>query len=145
MISLTSAEINAWIVAFFFPLARVLAVLVSAPPFNNPALTVRVSGCSSAWRSPWPSPRRCRRCPLDPASGAGLLILAQQMLIGFAMGFAMRLVLSAVDLAGSMISLQMGLGFASSPTTRRPPVRPGWSRSSWGCWRCWFSWPSTAT
>jgi flagellar biosynthetic protein FliR len=42
MISLTSAEINAWIVAFFFPLARVLAVLVSAPPFNNPALTVRI-------------------------------------------------------------------------------------------------------
>jgi flagellar biosynthetic protein FliR len=36
------------------------------------------------------------------------------MLIGFAMGFAMRLVFSAVDMAGSLISLQMGLGFASS-------------------------------
>jgi flagellar biosynthetic protein FliR len=72
---------------------------------------------------------------IDPASAAGLLILAQQMLIGFAMGFAMRLVFSAVDLAGSMISLQMGLGFASS-TTRRPPVRREWSRSSWACWLC---------
>jgi flagellar biosynthetic protein FliR len=51
---------------------------------------------------------------IDPASGAGLLILAQQMLIGFAMGFAVRLVLAAVDLAGSMISLQMGLGFATA-------------------------------
>jgi flagellar biosynthetic protein FliR len=27
MISLTAAEINAWVVAFFFPLARVLALL----------------------------------------------------------------------------------------------------------------------
>jgi flagellar biosynthesis protein FliR len=27
MISLTAAEINAWVVAFFFPLARILAVL----------------------------------------------------------------------------------------------------------------------
>jgi hypothetical protein len=26
MISLTSTEINAWVVAFFFPLARILAV-----------------------------------------------------------------------------------------------------------------------
>jgi flagellar biosynthetic protein FliR len=52
--------------------------------------------------------------PLDPASGAGLLILAQQLLIGFAMGFAMRLVFSAVDMAGNLISLQMGLGFASA-------------------------------
>ena len=51
---------------------------------------------------------------LHPGSGAGLLLLAQQLLIGFAMGFAMRLVFSAVDLAGNLISLQMGIGFASS-------------------------------
>jgi flagellar biosynthetic protein FliR len=74
-----------------------------------------VSGCCSAWQSPSASLPYCHRSPaLDPASGAGLLILAQQMLIGFAMGFAMRLVFSAVDLAGNLISLQMGLGFASS-------------------------------
>ena len=42
MISVTAAEINAWVVAFFFPLARVLAILVAAPPFNNPALSTRV-------------------------------------------------------------------------------------------------------
>jgi len=30
MISLTTAEINAWVVAFFFPLARVLALLAAA-------------------------------------------------------------------------------------------------------------------
>jgi flagellar biosynthesis protein FliR len=29
MISLTTAEINAWIAAFFFPLARVLALLAA--------------------------------------------------------------------------------------------------------------------
>ena len=43
MISLTSAELNAWIVAFIFPLARILALLVAAPPFNNPELPMRVS------------------------------------------------------------------------------------------------------
>ena len=41
MISVTSAEINAWIVAFFFPLARILALLTAAPPFNNQGLKAR--------------------------------------------------------------------------------------------------------
>jgi hypothetical protein len=74
----------------------------------------RGSGCCSAWRSAWPSFPYCPACrPLDPASGSGLLILAQQLLVGFAMGFAIRLVFSAVDMAGNLISLQMGLGFAT--------------------------------
>ena len=52
--------------------------------------------------------------PLDPASGTGLLILAQQMLIGLSMGFSLRLVFSAIDMAGNMIGTQMGLGFATA-------------------------------
>lgn len=53
--------------------------------------------------------------PVAPASGMGLLILAQQMLIGFAIGFTLRLVFNAVDMAGTpMIGYQMGLGFATS-------------------------------
>ena len=114
MISLTSTEINAWVVAFFFPLARILAVLATAPPFNNPALTARVRLLLGLAITIGIAPVLPSISPLDPASGAGLLLLAQQMLIGFAMGFAMRLVFSAVDMAGNLISLQMGLGFASS-------------------------------
>ena len=114
MISLTSAEINAWVVAFFFPLTRVLAVLVSAPPFNNPALTVRVRLILGLAITAAIAPALPPMPAVDPGSAAGLLILAQQMLVGLAMGFALRIVLAAVDLAGSMISLQMGLGFASS-------------------------------
>ena len=52
--------------------------------------------------------------PMDPASGTGLLILAQQMLIGLSMGFSLRLVFSAIDMAGNMIGTQMGLGFATA-------------------------------
>ena len=52
--------------------------------------------------------------PMDPASGTGLLILVQQMLIGLAMGFSLRLVFSAIDMAGNMIGTQMGLGFATA-------------------------------
>jgi flagellar biosynthetic protein FliR len=49
----------------------------------------------------------------DPMSYAGLLILVQEMLIGLAMGFAMRVVFAAVEMAGEISSLTMGLGFAT--------------------------------
>ncbi len=114
MISLTTAELNAWIVAFFFPLARVLALLVAAPPFNNPAVTVRVKLLLGLAITIAIAPTLQQIPVAEPASGMGLLILAQQIVIGFAMGFSMRLVFSAVDMAGMMISNQMGLGFATA-------------------------------
>lgn len=125
MISFTSAELNAWIAAFFFPLARTLTLLAAAPPFNNAGLNLRVRltlGLAIAIAivpalPPMPN--------VEPASAIGLLILAQQMIIGFAMGFALRLVFSAIDLAGSMISTQMGLGFATAydpQTASQTPV-----------------------
>lgn len=39
--------------------------------------------------------------------------MATQMLIGLAMGFAAKVVFSAIDLAGEFIGAQMGLGFAT--------------------------------
>src|SRR5690606_4511231 len=54
--------------------------------------------------------------PAPPAvaagSAAGMLILATQVVIGLAIGFALRLVFTAVEMAGDLIGVQMGLGFA---------------------------------
>src|SRR5690606_7312648 len=47
------------------------------------------------------------------ASFAGLLIAAQQVLIGIALGLTMRLVFAAALMAGEFVGLQMGLAFAS--------------------------------
>ena len=117
MITFTSAQLNALISAFIFPLARVLALLAAAPPFNNAVLPVRVRlilGLAITLAlAPGVAPSPAASV-VAPASGAGLLILAEQMLIGYAMGFAMRLVFSAVDLAGNIFSTQMGLGFATN-------------------------------
>jgi flagellar biosynthetic protein FliR len=125
MISLTSTEINAWVVAFFFPLARILSFLVAAPPFNNAALNKRVRLFLGLAIAIAITPALPKIPSLDPASGIGLLILAQQMLIGFGMGFTMRLVFSAIDMGGNMISMQMGLGFATAydpQNTAQTPV-----------------------
>ena len=42
MISFTSAEFNALLAAYLYPLARILALLASAPPFSNAALPRRI-------------------------------------------------------------------------------------------------------
>ena len=42
-----------------------------------------------------------------------MLLIVQQLLIGVAIGFTMQIVFAAVELAGELIGLQMGLSFAT--------------------------------
>jgi flagellar biosynthetic protein FliR len=48
--------------------------------------------------------------PLD--SPAAMMLVVQQVVIGLSLGFAVQLVFSAVEFAGEIIGLQMGLNFA---------------------------------
>lgn len=112
MISITSAQLDAWITAFFFPLTRILALLASAPVFSNVAQPNRfrlIIGIAITFALMPVLPP----IPLVPAgSWAGLLILAQQILIGLLLGFTLRLAFAAIDVAGELIGMQMGLSFA---------------------------------
>ena len=114
MITVTTAELNAMLAAFIFPLARTLALLYAAPPFNNASLPMRVQLILGLAITMAIAPGLDRAPAIEPASGTGLLIMAEQMLIGYAMGFSLRLIFSAIDLAGTVFSTQMGLGFATS-------------------------------
>ncbi|AFJ02409.1 Flagellar biosynthesis protein FliR [Methylophaga frappieri] len=46
-------------------------------------------------------------------SSSGLLLLLQQVLIGISIGFMLQLMFNAFIVAGQIIAMQMGLGFAS--------------------------------
>ncbi|MBI5042232.1 MAG: flagellar biosynthetic protein FliR, partial [Gammaproteobacteria bacterium] len=50
---------------------------------------------------------------IDPLSGAGVLVSAQQLLIGLLLGFLLQMVFTALMIAGHAIATGMGLGFAS--------------------------------
>ena len=125
MISLTSVELNAWIVAFIYPLTRIISLLAAAPPFNNAALPMRIRLVLGLAIALAITPVLPKIPSIDPASGEGLLVLAQQMIIGLGMGFTLRLVFSAIDMAGNLVSNQMGLGFATAydpENTSQTPV-----------------------
>lgn len=113
MIQISTAQLDAWIVAFAFPLARILGFIATAPIWNTPGIPRRtrlILGLAIAMAiipalPPMPQ--------LAPASLAGFLVLGQQALLGIAMGFAVRLIFSAINLAGDFMGFQMGLSFAT--------------------------------
>jgi flagellar biosynthetic protein FliR len=115
VITFNDADINALLGMFFYPLARILALLSAAPPFNNASLPTQTRLILGLSITVAIAPIAAETLPVIPlASGAGLMVLAEQMLIGYGMGFSMRLVFGALDMAGHTFSTQMGLGFATS-------------------------------
>jgi len=114
MIEFSSAQLDAWIAAFFYPLARILGLLAVAPPFSNAALPRRVRLALGLAITFALAPAIAPIPPIAPGTGPGLMLLAQQMLIGLTMGFVMRLAIAAVDFAGEAIGLQMGTNKGAS-------------------------------
>jgi flagellar biosynthesis protein FliR len=113
MISVTSMQLEAWLAAFIFPLARILALVASSPVLGNRQIPVRVKVGFSMLVTFLIAPTLNIPTDIDAFSGMGLFILLQQILVGLAMGFSMRLVFTAIEMAGDIMGMQMGLGFAS--------------------------------
>lgn len=113
MISLSSAQLDAWIAAFVYPLTRILAVIATAPLWSSAGIPRRIRLILGLAIAIGLMPILPPMPAVSPVSGLGIAILAEQMLIGIGMGFAMRIVYTAVNMAGEFIGLQMGLGFAT--------------------------------
>jgi len=113
MLTLSSIELNTWIAALLWPLSRILGLIAAAPLFGNAAVPATVKVSLGALLAIIIAPTVPALPAVNPMSLPGLLILTQEMLVGLAMGFSIRIVFSAIEMAGEISSLTMGLGFAS--------------------------------
>jgi len=113
MISITSAQLTTFLAYFVFPMARILALVSTAPVFGNRGIPRRIRLGLGLALTMAIAPLAGPIPDVSPSSYEGLLVLIEQIVIGTAMGLAMRVVFAAVDAAGELIGLQMGLGFAS--------------------------------
>ena len=113
MFSISEAQIAAWVSPVFWPFIRTLAVFTSAPVFSSRSVPLRAR-IGLAFMVALASQASLPYAPIvgfnDPQA---LGVLLQQVLIGMSIGFAVRVVFAAVELAGEVVGFQMGLNFAS--------------------------------
>ena len=112
MLTFTEAQVLEWITPILWPFLRVLALFGAMPVFAQRGVPMRVrvavafliAFCAQATLPTMPV------IPLDSASA--VLAIVQQILIGASLGFSVRIVFAAVEFAGELVGLQMGLNFA---------------------------------
>jgi flagellar biosynthetic protein FliR len=113
MLTFTEADVLGWVTPILWPFLRVLALFGALPVIGQAGVPMRVriglafliAFCAQASIPAMPA------VALDSATGA--LVVLQQVLIGLSLGFAVKIVFVAVEYAGEIIGLQMGLNFAA--------------------------------
>jgi flagellar biosynthetic protein FliR len=113
VISFTTVQLNAWIFALLWPLMRILGLITAAPVFGNTGVPMLIKLTLGVTLAALVAPIIPAAPAVDPTSWAGILVVGQEMLIGVAMGFSMRLVFAAIEFAGEIGSSTMGFSFAS--------------------------------
>ena len=113
MISLTESQIVAWLSPLIWPFLRVLAVFTSAPIFSSRAFPLRARVGLALLIAIAAQPSLSGQPVISIASPDAFGAVVQQVGIGLAIGFTVRLVFAAVELAGEVVGFQMGLNFAS--------------------------------
>lgn len=113
MIEVTEDQLYGWIIMYVWPFFRLAALFTVAPLFGEHTIPVKFKVGLAAIIAVLIAPVLPAAPAVGPTSFAGLLIIVQQVLIGLALGFVMKMVFLAVQTAGELIGLQMGLSFAS--------------------------------
>lgn len=116
MVTFSDTQLLAWISPLIWPFLRVLALFAALPVLGTRTVPLRVRIALSFFVALAAQPVLPPLAPEVAAvaldAPAAALLVAQQLVIGIALGFAVRLVFAAVELAGEVIGLQMGLNFA---------------------------------
>jgi len=110
----SDAEIGGLIGTYLWPFFRIAALIMVAPIFSSNFVNARSRLLIALAISIVIVPSLPNVAPaISPLSGQGLLLVAHQILIGACMGFMLQLLFNAFIIAGQIIAMQMGLGFAS--------------------------------
>ena len=112
MVEVTEAQLLAWITPLLWPFIRVLAMFSSLPVFGTRTVPMRVRVALAALVALAAQPSLPAMPVVALDSPLGFAIIAQQVVIGLAVGFSVRVVFAAVEYAGELTGLQMGLNFA---------------------------------
>jgi len=114
MLTLNSDLIQAWVVTILIPLVRILGFVAIAPFFGNQAISMPIKVAMGILLATIIAPAAPAMPFVDLLSLGGILIIAEQMIIGLAIGLMMQIIFSAIEMAGQVSGMTMGFGFATS-------------------------------
>jgi flagellar biosynthetic protein FliR len=112
MLTFTEAQVIAWITPVLWPFLRVLALFGTMPVFGQRSVPMRVRVALSFLIAFCAQATLPTVAPIPLDSAVTFMVVLQQILIGVSLGFAVRIVFAAVEFAGELVGLQMGLNFA---------------------------------
>jgi flagellar biosynthetic protein FliR len=113
MLELSDAQIGGWVGSFLLPLFRIAALLMTMPVIGTQLVPLRVRLYLALAIAIVLVPTLPPMPQVDAISLRTLLLVGEQVLVGALLGFVLQLFFHAFVVAGQIISMQMGLGFAS--------------------------------
>jgi flagellar biosynthetic protein FliR len=113
MITFSEAQVMAWLTPWIWPFFRMMGLFTSAPVLSLKGIPRRVKIGLSLLIVVAAQPSLPEMPPIALDSPMALMVVAQQLLIGLSLGFAARVIFAALEFAGEIVGLQMGLNFAA--------------------------------
>lgn len=112
LFALDEAEVLGWLGAFLWTLFRISGLFLVAPIFGARYIPSRVRVAMATAYALVLFPFLPEPPPTALFSAQGVVLVAQQLLIGIAMGFILQLIFDAIVIGIQTVSMSMGLGFA---------------------------------
>jgi len=112
MLSFTAAEITGLMGQYYWPFCRITGMMMVAPVFATAFIPVPIRVLLAVALTAAVAPIVGTAPAVEILSFQGLIITVQQLMIGAMLGFLVQLVFDAVVIAGQIIAMSMGLGFA---------------------------------
>lgn len=113
MLELSSGQIGAWVGGLLLPLFRIAALLMVMPIIGTQLVPTRVRLYLALAITLVLVPTLPPMPPIDALNLRTALLIAQEVLIGVMLGFTLQLFFHLFAVAGQIIAVQMGLGFAA--------------------------------
>ncbi len=109
----TSLEISSWVGRHLWPLFRIASFLMVVPIFGTQIVPVRVRLGIALLLTMVVVPNLGPTPAIDALTWPSVEVILYQVLIGTGMGFMVMVLFQLFVVAGQIIAMQMGLGFAS--------------------------------
>jgi flagellar biosynthetic protein FliR len=113
MLQLDVAAIQHWINQFLWPFMRVSGFVMAAPILGTQVVPPRVRLLLALMITMAIAPTLTGLPTPDPLSPIGVVLVAQQLLIGVGLAFFLQVLLHAFVMSGQVVGVTMGLGFAA--------------------------------